>query len=87
MEGIEGQSGLPSPPPEESDIKQRGSLALTQLLFIVGHIAIKQIVLLELCELEFKRRKAESEKTKQANQSPKKSASAEYDDLDRILRD
>lgn len=41
--------------------------ALSQLLFVVGHIAIKQIVHLELCELDFKRRKAEQEKNKTAN--------------------
>lgn len=42
--------------------RQNSALALSQLLFVVGHIAIKQIVHLELCELEFKRRKAEKEK-------------------------
>ncbi|KAK4038513.1 condensin complex subunit 1 [Parachaetomium inaequale] len=36
---------------------------LSQLLFIVGHVAVKQIVHLELCELDFKRRKQEKEKT------------------------
>jgi condensin complex subunit 1 len=41
---------------------QSSALALSQLLFVVGHIAIKQIVYLELCELEFKRRKAEKDK-------------------------
>ncbi|KAF2012244.1 hypothetical protein BU24DRAFT_443521 [Aaosphaeria arxii CBS 175.79] len=46
--------------PEER--QQNPALALSQLLFIVGHVAIKQIVHLELCELEFKRRKAEKEK-------------------------
>ncbi|KAJ1947708.1 condensin complex non-SMC subunit Cnd1, partial [Linderina pennispora] len=34
---------------------------LTRLLFIVGHIAIKEIVLLETIEAELKRRKAEAE--------------------------
>ena len=68
-EGIEN-SQLPSPPPEEQgpredqkSRKQKSALALSQLLFIVGHIAIKQIVHLELCEQDFKRRKAEKEKT------------------------
>jgi condensin complex subunit 1 len=51
--------------------KQNSALALAQLLFIVGHIAIKQIVHLELCELEFKRRKAEKDKT--TAQTPRKS--------------
>ena len=49
----------PSPPAK----KQNSAFALSQLLFIVGHVAIKQIVHLELCELEFKRRKAEKEKS------------------------
>ena len=84
MEGVEGASGLPSPPPEEPEKNQKGSLALSQLLFIVGHIAIKQIVHLELCETDFKRRKAEKEKTKAANASPKKSTDGEQDELDLI---
>lgn len=84
MEGIEGKSGLATPPPEESTKKQKPSLALAQLLFIVGHIAIKQIVHLELCELDFKRRKAEKEKNKPSNASPVKGAPAEADELDLI---
>ena len=52
----------------------RASIALSQLLFAVGHIAIKQIVHLELCELDFKRRKQEQEKNKPVtNPSPEKS--------------
>ncbi|KAL8951118.1 MAG: hypothetical protein Q9222_002890 [Ikaeria aurantiellina] len=85
MEGVEGPSGLPSPPPEEpKQQQQKGSLALSQLLFIVGHIAIKQIVHLELCELDFKRRKAENEKNKPLNPSPVKTASTDQDELDLI---
>ncbi|KAF2495616.1 hypothetical protein BU16DRAFT_527406 [Lophium mytilinum] len=65
-------SQLPSPPadeeeaPQEIDIpskKQKPAMALSQLLFVVGHVAIKQIVHIELCEQDFKRRKAEKEKT------------------------
>lgn len=52
-------------------------IALSQLLFIVGHVAIKQIVHLELCELDFKRRKAEKEKNAAAAKAAKQpSASA-----------
>jgi len=36
-------------------------LHLSQLVFIVGHVAIKQIVHLEVIETEWKRRKAEDE--------------------------
>ncbi|KAK3672227.1 condensin complex non-SMC subunit Cnd1 [Recurvomyces mirabilis] len=48
------------------------ALALSQLLFAVGHIALKQIVHLELCEQDFKRRKAEKEKLKPASSPTKK---------------
>ncbi|KAK7184717.1 condensin complex subunit 1 [Paraphaeosphaeria sporulosa] len=66
-----------TPPPDESSQpkKQNPALALSQLLFIVGHIAIKQIVHLELCELEIKRRKAEKG-TKKAP-TPRQSLAAE----------
>lgn len=39
-----------------------GSFALAQLVFTVGHVAIKHIVYLELVEREFKRRKDENAK-------------------------
>ncbi|OTB02408.1 hypothetical protein M426DRAFT_322686 [Hypoxylon sp. CI-4A] len=57
-----------SEPPVEP--KQKAAIALSQLLFIVGHVAIKQIVHLELCELDFKRRKQEKEKEKPAEPRP-----------------
>lgn len=82
---------LESPPAEpEAETpaepeKLKGSIALSQLLFIVGHVAIKQIVHLELCELEFKRRKAELEKNKPAAEAPADKAAKEAaDDLDMI---
>jgi condensin complex subunit 1 len=66
-----------TPPPDEAPQpkKQNPALALSQLLFIVGHVAIKQIVHLELCELEFKRRKAE--KGTKTAPTPRKSLAAE----------
>ncbi|USP80079.1 Condensin complex subunit 1 [Curvularia clavata] len=57
--------------------KQNSALALSQLLFVVGHVAIKQIVHLELCELEFKRRKAE--KDKKNTSGPRKSTASTAD--------
>jgi condensin complex subunit 1 len=39
-----------------------GAFALAQLLFVVGHVALKHIVYLELVEREFKRRKDEKAK-------------------------
>ncbi|PUU81573.1 armadillo-type protein [Tuber borchii] len=80
----------PSSPPaqtpaaihEQEEPKKGGSsFPLSQLLFIVGHVAVKQIVHLELIELEFKRRKGEAEKNKEA--SPQKKGE-EPDDLDLI---
>ncbi|MCJ1310030.1 Condensin complex subunit [Agyrium rufum] len=79
------ESHLPTPPPEENPT-QKSSLALSQLLFLVGHIAIKQIVHLEICELDFKRRKAEKEKDKsKATPAPaQKGQPTEQDELDLI---
>lgn len=84
MEGIEDQSHLPSPPPEQPRPRQKASLALSQLLFVVGHVAIKQTVHLELCEIDFKRRKADKEKTKTAEASPVKNANVDEQELDLI---
>ncbi|KPI44556.1 Condensin complex subunit 1 [Cyphellophora attinorum] len=53
---------IPSAPTEKP--KEKPAITLSQLLFMVGHIAIKQIVHLELCELDFKRRKHDQEKEK-----------------------
>jgi condensin complex subunit 1 len=47
--------------PPTSDDTQR-SFPLAQLVFVVGHVAIKHIVYLELVEREFKRRKDEKAK-------------------------
>lgn len=55
--------------------KKDGAIALSQLLFIVGHVAIKQIVHLELCELDFKRRKQEKEKNAAASKADKSTTS------------
>ncbi|KAG0647127.1 xcap-d2 [Hyphodiscus hymeniophilus] len=75
----------PMPTTEDAESKLKGSVALSQLLFIVGHVAIKQIVHLELCELDFKRRKAETEKNKPPNEAPADKAAKEAaDDLDMI---
>lgn len=79
-------SQMASPPPEpaEPEPKIKASIGLSQLLFIVGHVAIKQIVHLELCELDFKRRKVEAEKNKPAETEADKAAKEAADDLDMI---
>ncbi|KAK6341084.1 Condensin complex subunit [Orbilia brochopaga] len=64
----EENQGVPSSYPDGQTAD--GNVKLSQLLFLVGHVAIKQIVHLELHELDFKRRKAASEKTKLAVHSP-----------------
>ncbi|KAK5064570.1 hypothetical protein LTR84_000403 [Exophiala bonariae] len=82
---IDEDEAVPIPGSDEDDPKSpqdelekpndKPSTALSQLLFTVGHIAIKQIVHLELCELDFKRRKQDQEKSKSdANPAPEKSA-------------
>ncbi|KAF2857530.1 chromosome condensation complex Condensin, subunit D2 [Piedraia hortae CBS 480.64] len=58
-------------PPDPAAEDAQTSHSLPHLLFAVGHIAIKQLVHLELCEQEFKRRKADKEKT-QPTASPTK---------------
>ncbi|KAH8819713.1 armadillo-type protein [Xylogone sp. PMI_703] len=71
-------------PKKGPENKVKGSVALSQLVFIVGHVAIKQIVHLELCELDFKRRKAENEKNKPEESAADKAAKEAADDLDMI---
>ncbi|EFR02810.1 condensin complex subunit 1 [Nannizzia gypsea CBS 118893] len=76
-----------TPAEDSTAARQKASvIGLSQLLIIVGHIAIKQIVHLELCELDFKRRKAEQEKEKAANPAQGKNddATAEDNELDLI---
>ncbi|KAL8375872.1 hypothetical protein RB595_007142 [Gaeumannomyces hyphopodioides] len=52
-----------APDGSASKPKRDNAVVLSQLLFIVGHVAIKQIVHLEACELDFKRRKQDKEKS------------------------
>jgi condensin complex subunit 1 len=84
MEIDEAEVKEPIVEDQKADKTQKSSLALSQLLFLVGHIAIKQIVHLEICEQEFKRRKAEKEKSKPVNPTPQKGAPTEQDELDLI---
>ncbi|KAK4689086.1 condensin complex subunit 1, partial [Tremellales sp. Uapishka_1] len=59
---------------------QVGAFCLAQLVFAVGHVAIKHIVYLELVEREFKRRKDENAKQKAAE----KVAEKDGNDLDAV---
>ncbi|KAI7209981.1 hypothetical protein KC333_g8462 [Hortaea werneckii] len=67
--------------PEAESLEENGkhALGLSQLLFAVGHIALKQIVHLELCEQDFKRRKAEKEKNASASSPAKKTPGGKSD--------
>lgn len=55
---------------------ENGDAVLSQLLFIVGHVALKTIVYLERCELQFKRSKVETERAKAAGDAAAKPAAA-----------
>ncbi|CDR99695.1 hypothetical protein [Sporisorium scitamineum] len=63
---------------------------LAQLLFIVGHVALKHIVYLELVEREYKRRKAEADKEKAMAEAVSKgkasraAAAAAVEELDQV---
>ncbi|KAI1792515.1 non-SMC mitotic condensation complex subunit 1-domain-containing protein [Ganoderma leucocontextum] len=61
MDQDEDQAG-PSTQTQAEEDKDTGDVfELSQLLFVVGHVAIKQIVFLELVEREWKRQKHEKE--------------------------
>ncbi|TKA73932.1 hypothetical protein B0A49_04759 [Cryomyces minteri] len=78
MSGMDEPSAEDTPAPGSVERRndRNAAIALSQLLFVVGHVAIKQIVHLELCEKDFKRRKAEKEKIKSAVEpSPAKKGS------------
>ncbi len=66
-EDAQPEAGPSSPRKEDATAtappkRKTSSFKLAQLVFVVGHIAIKHIVYLELVEREFKRRKDETAK-------------------------
>lgn len=68
-------------PGSQSDkpVNRDNATNLSQLLFVVGHVAIKQVVHLELCELDFKRRKQEKEKLASGKSEKEKEDADELD--------
>lgn len=80
--GPDGNPTMSQPSQAEPPRKRDNAINLSQLLFIVGHVAIKQIVHLEMCELDFKRRKQEKEKM--ASQKDKEKEKEDADELDLI---
>ena len=83
-QSADSEGGRFKTPPSEPQQQKTSSAVLSQLLFIVGHIAIKQIVHLETCELDFKRRKAEQEKSKDSNPGAGNENPTGDDELDLI---
>ena len=88
---ILGTQQAPASPTKKQN--KDNTVGLSQLLFIVGHVAVKQIVHLELCELDFKRRKQEKEKSAAAtasraslapSTSGRRSASAQSKDKSKV---
>ncbi|WVQ76449.1 hypothetical protein IAR50_006116 [Cryptococcus sp. DSM 104548] len=65
---------------QDGNPKTTSSFRLAQLVFSVGHVAIKHIVYLELVEREFKRRKDEKAKERAAGKSGEK----DQNDLDAV---
>jgi condensin complex subunit 1 len=69
----------------ESRIGNESSNMLAQLLFVVGHVAIKQIVHLELIESEWKKRKSAKESSKdKANDLEMVTGTAEDEFVDNV---
>ncbi|GAA5962078.1 hypothetical protein JCM8115_002909 [Rhodotorula mucilaginosa] len=56
-------------PPPQAESTLGDAFDLSQLIFVAGHCAIKQLVHLELVERDLKRRKAEDEKAKGAKKA------------------
>ncbi|KAH7887142.1 non-SMC mitotic condensation complex subunit 1-domain-containing protein [Phlebopus sp. FC_14] len=78
------QEGSQSVAPGEKDVGD--VFQLSQLLFVVGHVAVKHIVFLELVEREWKRQKDEKELAEKLGagvNSPNK-ASKETEELDQV---
>jgi len=63
----------------QSEPSTGNAFELSQLIFVAGHCAIKQLVHLELVERDLKRRKAEEDKSKGG-----KKGSKEDDELDQV---
>ncbi|KAL1311517.1 hypothetical protein AAFC00_001639 [Neodothiora populina] len=82
MSGMDDEEeAKPVPSEADKESTEDSGLVLSQLLFTVGHVAIKQIVHLELCEQDFKRRKAANEKTTPRPSPQKKSAKGKSKDV------
>ncbi|KAG4304581.1 hypothetical protein PORY_001974 [Pneumocystis oryctolagi] len=68
--------------PNENSAPNKLTFLLSQLLFIVGHVALKQIVYIELCESEFKRKKSDNEKAKKLQSHSSVISNTDSNELD-----
>ena len=71
-------ASLPAATPTPDDPLLADAFALSQLIFVAGHCAIKQLVHLELVERDIKRRRVEADKTKAGGKA------AGQDELDQV---
>ncbi|KAF8988934.1 non-SMC mitotic condensation complex subunit 1 [Cyathus striatus] len=73
-------------PPQEGDKDLGDAFELSQLLFVVGHVAIKHIVYLELVEREWKRQKDEKQTADKqaAKDNSRDNASKDGEELDQV---
>ncbi|EKM51723.1 uncharacterized protein PHACADRAFT_150370 [Phanerochaete carnosa HHB-10118-sp] len=69
---------------EAGDKDVGDAFELSQLLFVVGHVAIKQIVFLELVEREWKRQKHEHERAEKATRGPQADKNASKDTVEEL---
>ncbi|GJE88854.1 condensin complex subunit 1 [Phanerochaete sordida] len=70
--------------PDGGDKDAGDAFELSQLLFVVGHVAIKQIVFLELVEREMKRQKHEREQAAKAARGPEADRNAARDTVEEL---
>ena len=75
----EQDASQPDETQPQSEPQTGNAFELSQLIFVAGHCAIKQLVHLELVERDLKRRKAEEDKSKGG-----KKGSKEDDELDQV---
>ncbi|PCH34948.1 hypothetical protein WOLCODRAFT_155593 [Wolfiporia cocos MD-104 SS10] len=81
------EAGKSASPLQQDEEKDAGDAwLLSQLLFVVGHVAIKHIVYLELVEREWKRQKHEKEAAEKLATGGKdpKGSQKEHEELDQV---
>ncbi|CAE6439777.1 unnamed protein product, partial [Rhizoctonia solani] len=85
----DGDTTMQAPAPESSQKPTKSgeignAFHLSQLVFVVGHVALKHIVHLELIEREWKRRKDEAAKAEKKPAKGSRAAAAATDDIEQV---